>query len=245
MAITSKQAAYVVTLLFLTLLFAVGCKPETPPNRAVQTGALVSPGMTATRPPSPLPTPVVTSGPTFTPYPTPWPPDFTPSPEPTPSPTPEGMPYLITDTVNHFSMTVLPGWYASIPDAMAVGGVTSISNYDQHLVDEPAPGSVRIHISIGTLKPGQSFEQWLADWRVIETSPENGAFGVTLTEPQPLTLGLYQGVSFIGNAPNNAGILEIDLVTNDKRVAVIGVSPADSPFLSEVLLMLSTIKISP
>ncbi|HET7088071.1 MAG TPA: hypothetical protein VFL17_05430 [Anaerolineae bacterium] len=210
-----------------------------------QSGRWVSPLPTPASPTSPLPTPIVTSGPTPMPPRTPWPPDFTPSPTLTPSPTPEGIPAIIYDPLNRFSITLLPGWYAYTPDAKAIVGVTTISNYDKRLVDEPPPGSVRIQISIGELKPEQSFEQWLTDWRVIETSPEYGAFGVTLTEPQPFTLGRYQGVSFIGNALNSASVLEIDLVTSDKRVAVIGVSPADSPLLSEVLSMLSTIDISP
>jgi hypothetical protein len=58
-------------------------------------------------------------------------------------------------------------------------------------------------------------------------------------------LGRYQGVSFIGKVLNGPDTLEIDVVTSDNRVAVIGVSPADSPLISKVLSMLSTIEISP
>ena len=117
-----------------------------------------------------------------------------------------------------------------------------IENYDMFHIDNPPPGSARIQISSGELRGGQSFEEWLADWRTLETSPQSGAFDVTLTEPQSFILGRYHGVSFIGNTPNTPGVLEIDLVTGDGRVVVIGVSPSDSPLLSEMLSMLSTIE---
>jgi hypothetical protein len=245
MALFSKRAIWVVGLLFLALFFMANCKPDTPPNRAPQTGVLAPSLMTVTLRTSPLPTPIATSGPTFTPYPTPWPPDFTPSPTMMPSPTPEGIPYIITDPVNRFSMTVLPGWYAYTPDAKAIVGVTSIANYDMRLEDQQPQGGLSIQISIGQLKPGQSFEQWLTDWRALETSPESGAFGVTLTDSRPYKLGPYEGVTFIGNKLNNPSVLEIDLLTSGGRIAVIGLSPADSPVLSEAFQMLSTIEISP
>ena len=236
-----KALLLLAAIAILTVL--ASCQPEGLVFDP-QSGRWVSP-LTTTTLTSPLPTPTMTSGPTPTPYPTPWPPDFTPSPTSTPSPTPEGIPAIIYDPLNRFSVTLLPGWYAYTPDANAVAGVTTISNYDKRLIDDPPPGSLSIQISIGQLEPGQSFEQWLSNWRLIETSPEYGAFGVTLTEPRPYTLGRYDGVTFIGNAPNSPSVLEIDLLTSDGRVAVIGLSPADSPILTEALQMLSTIEISP
>jgi hypothetical protein len=245
MAISPKGFSALL-FAFLASLTLMGCKPETPPQRTSQTGALVSPRATATPPSSPLPTPVVTSGPSLTPYPTPWPPDFTPSRMPTPTPTPAGVSYIITDTVNHFSATVLPGWYASIPDAMAVGGVTSISNYNQRLVDEPPPGSVRIDITVSELDAGQSFEQWLSNQRALETNPDLGGGGITLTEPQPYTLSRYTGVTYIGHDSfSNDAVVIIYLLTSDRRIVGIGVRPVGALALSDVLSMLSTLEVSP
>ena len=154
-------------------------------------------------------------------------------------------PQAIYDPLNRFSVKLLPGWYAYAPDAKAIAGVTTISNYDMNLIDSRPPNGLSIQISVGQLGVEQTFEQWLSNWRALETSPENGAFGVTLTEPKPFMLGRYQGVSFIGKVLNGPDTLEIDVVTGDNRVAVIGVSPADSPLITKVLSMLSTIEISP
>jgi hypothetical protein len=237
MAVSSPHAKFAVMLMFLTLVLTVSCKPETPPARAPQAGAQVSPVNT--------PLPVIAIRPTsVSPLPTPLPRVITP-PAPQPTPGPVVGPRSVYDPLNRFSITLLPGWYAYTPDAKAIAGVTTISNYDMNLVDNRPPSGLSIQISIGQLSADQTFEQWLSYWRALETSPENGSFGVTLTEPESLMLGRYKGVRFVGKSLNSGDTLEIDLVTNDNRVAVIGVSPADSPLLSEVLSMLSTIEISP
>ncbi len=236
------RKAWLLPAAIAMLIGLAGCQPEGLVFDP-QTGQWVSPLPTTTPPTSPLPTPTVTSGPTPTPYPTPWPPDFTPSPTPTPTTTPEGTPVVIYDPVNHFSLRLLPGWYATMPDTNAIGGATQITNYD--INNTLPPGGLFIQISSGSLKPGQSFAQWLSEWRALETSPESGAFGVTLTEPQPYTLGRYEGVTFIKNSLSGAHVLEIDLLSGDGRVVVIGLTPADSSALPEALLMLSTLEISP
>jgi len=212
------------------LVGLTGCQPE---GLAFNQhgGQGVSPLSTATPPESPLPTPT---------------PPLTPSPSPTPSPTPEGIPAIIYDPLNRFSVTLLPGWYAYTPDAKGIVGVTTISNYDKRLVDEPLPGSVRIHISIGVLDAGQSFEQWLSDRRALETNPDLGGGGVTLTEPQPYTLGRYTGVTYIGyESFSNDSFTIIYLLTSDGRIVGIGVRPVGALALPDVLSMLSTLDVSP
>ncbi len=225
------------------LIVLVGCQPEELVFDP-QSGRWVSPLPTPTSPTSPLPTPIVTSGPTPTPYPTPWPPDFTPGP--TTTSTPPADPLLIYDAVNRFSLRLLPGWYAVTPGANAVGGVTSISTYDMRLVDDPPPGSMSIHITVSQLDAEQSFEQWLSDRRARETSPEYGAGGIILTEPQPYTLGRYTGVTYTArDSFSNEGVTIIYLLTSDGRIVGIGVRPADSQVLSNVLPILSTLDVSP
>src|SRR3974377_1498060 len=118
MAISSKCfSALLLGFLALTLM---GCKPETPPQRTSQTGALVSPRATATPPTSPLPTPLVTSGPSFT-----------PSPGPQLTPILLIGPQLLDDPISHFSLMLSPGWHSSVPDSH-FASVTNVANYNFH-----------------------------------------------------------------------------------------------------------------
>lgn len=229
---TFIKAIALLAAITLSVLLAA-CQPEG--------FASLSPLLTATSPTSPLPTPIATSGPTPTPYPTPWPQDFTPSPTATPTVTPEGIPFLITDPVNRLSLTLLPGWYASIPSKNAVAGATVIKNYFEGDVSSEA---LKIQISVHTPEAGQSFEEWLVDRRVRQTSPEYGAGGVTLTEPQPYTLGRYTGVTYIAHDSfSGEDIMIIYLLTNDERIVGIGLRPVDSLALSEGLSILSTLEV--
>jgi hypothetical protein len=245
-----KRSAKFLSLVVLLLVWMalLSCKPEG--NRVLdpQTGALVSPVQTPTPTAtvfvSPIHTPLASATPNLV-FLTPAPWDIITPPAPSPTSGPVIGPQTLYDPLNHFSINLLPGWYAYAPDAKAIAGVTTISNYDMNLIDSRPPNGLSIQISVGQLGVEQTFEQWLSNWRTLETSPENGAFGVTLTEPKPFMLGRYQGVSFIGKVLNGPDTLEIDVVTSDNRVAVIGVSPADSPLISKVLSMLSTIEISP
>ncbi len=208
--------------------------------------AATAPADTPTPQPQDTPapaTPTLPAAPTE-PSATPWPPDFTPSPTITPTATSEGVPYVITDPLNRISLTVFPGWYSRTPSAVAVAGVTRLANYDVYHVDPRPPGGLDIQISAGPLDPGQTFEQWVTEWRAHITSPEFNPYNVTLTEPQPYTLGTYQGVSFIGTGDSGVGTLEIDL-HHEGWVVVIGLSPADSPVLPEALAMLATLTILP
>jgi hypothetical protein len=158
MVVSSKCRKALMLLMLLALALSAGCKPEGERVLDPQTGALVSPVYT--------PPPMLTRVPTLisplpTPFPTPWPPDFTPSPTPLPSPTPEGVPYIITDPVNHFSLTLLPDWNAH------VGGTTVIFNYDDEKFGSEGnfpPHGLKIQISVGYLESKQSFEQWLASF---------------------------------------------------------------------------------
>ena len=201
-----------------------------------QTGQWVSPLPTAALPTLPLPSATLP----ISPLPTPT---ATSEPTATSTPLPDG---LIYDPVNRFSVKLLPGWYANTPDANAIIGVTTISNYDMDRIDNRPPGGVSIHISVGQLDAEQSFEQWLSDRRARETSPEYGAGGVTLTEPQPYTLGRYTGVTYTAlDSFSNEGVMIIYLLTSDRRIVGIGLRPADSPVLLDALSMLSTVDVSP
>lgn len=167
------------------------------------------------------------------------------APPPIPTPGPLIGPQTINDPLNHFSLQLLPGWYASTPDSNAVVGVTTISNYDMYRIDNRPPGGMSIHISIGQLDTDQSFDQWLSERRALETSPEYGASGVTLTEPQPYVVGRYEGVTYTAYDPSGEGTMVIYLLTNDRRIVGIDLRPVGAPALPEALSMLSALEISP
>lgn len=239
-----KASLLLAAIAILTVL--ASCQPEGLVFDP-QSGQWISPLPTPTSPTSPLPTPTVASGPTPTPYPTPWPPDFTPEPIVLPTPGPLIGPQTLYDPISHFSLTLAPGWYASVPDSH-FASVTDIANYNFYTESRPLNG-ISIQIQAGPLPPSQSFEQWLADFRVRETSPESGAFGVTLTAPQPYKLGPYEGVAYVATGQKGESVLVLLMQSGDGWVAVISLSPYDasnppSPALSEALSMLSTIQIS-
>lgn len=84
---TSIRPLKVVLLLLtgIALLVVAGCKPETPPNQAPQSGALSTQQATPTNAVSVVPTPITKGGDID---PSPMPPSETPPPVPTPLPTP-------------------------------------------------------------------------------------------------------------------------------------------------------------
>jgi hypothetical protein len=238
MTISSKWFSALLIIL-VTLLVLVGCKPTGDLVIDPKTGALVSPISTPLSVIAILPTSV-------SPLPTPPPWAITP-PAPTPTPGAVVGPQSVYDPLNRFSVKLLPGWYAYVPDANAVGGITTITNYDLNRIDNRPPGGLSIQISIGQLGAEQSFEQWLSDRRALETSAENGSFGVTLTKPQPYTLGRYTGFTYTAHDPLPSGesVTVIYLLTSDGRIVGIGLRPVGVPALSDGLSILSTIEILP
>jgi hypothetical protein len=152
---------------------------------------------------------------------------------------------------NHFSVTLLPGWYGTPPDPKAIGGATDIVNYDLCHIEYRPPNGLEVQISGSSLPADQSFEQWLSNDRSQATSPTNGAFGVTLTAPEPYKLGKYTGVSYVATSQAGESALVIVIQPVDGWVLGIGVSPYDKvsnpplPAFSDALAMLNTITISP
>jgi hypothetical protein len=154
-------------------------------------------------------------------------------------------PGCFVDKTNHLSLQLASGWNAQTSGDFGYGGTTSLYNYGPDAVKSSRdagsypPGGVKVTISTTMLKSGQSFEDWLSGWSAPKTP------GVILPPPdyQPYTLGKYEGVSrLVSN--DTGGTLEIILPLNDGRVVVIGVSPADSPSLSDALSILSTLDVS-
>jgi len=148
------------------------------------------------------------------------------------------------EQANHYSLKLLPGWYAYSGN----GGEDSITNYDMEAITDLnrfQPGDLKINIGAGKLEPGQSFQQWVAHWITVEASPspDSSMPPATATEPQPYTLGHYEGIAFF--VTGQLRVMEIVLPWGDKGVMVIGLMPADSSAISEALSMLSTIDYLP
>ena len=151
-------------------------------------------------------------------------------------------PQTIYDPAGQFSLILPPGWRA------LVYTTTSIYNYDENVVGEHEgsfpPGTLRIEIVVGKLPDGLSFEQWQSEQIARNTQPDPGIDwpGQTATEPQPYTLGRYDGFSYTLNGEPH--ILKINLPLSNSRVMVVTLKPSDSPALSEGLKILSTLEIS-
>jgi len=236
-------------LVGLAVVIVVSCKPEG--NRVLnpKTGALVSPVQTPPPAATALVSPIQTPLPSVTPVavtPTRSPGPVTPESTALPTPGPLVGPGTLYSPITHFSLTLSSGWYATIPDTRSAS-VIDIANYNFYIERRP-PNGISIQIQAGPLPTGQSFEQWLADYRVRETSPDNGAFGVTLTAPQAYKLGRYEGVTYVATGQGES-VLVLAIPSGDGWIAVISLSPYDasnspSSAFTEALFMLSTIQIS-
>jgi len=249
MVIYSKKFIAAMLFVFLVFLPLVGCKPEGDRALDPKTGALVSPVQTpppaaAVVSPIQTPLPLITPMP-ITPTRVPWP--VTPESTALPTPGPLVGPELLYSPISHFSLTLSSGWYATIPDTR-FASVIDIANYNFYIERRP-PHGISIQIQAGPLPSDRSFEQWLADFRVRETSSENGAFGVTLTAPQPYQLGRYEGVTYVATGQEGESVLVLHILSGDGWIAVISLAPYDTsnspaPAFTEALSMLSTIQIS-
>jgi hypothetical protein len=167
----------------------------------------------------------------------------TPEPTATATPLPDKLSFY--EYENHYSLKLLPGWYAY----NANGGEDSITNYDDNVVTDLnnfQPGNLKINISVGKLSADQSLRQWVANRIKVNTSasPDSPMPPATATEPQAYTLGHNEGVAYYING-RQLRVMEIILLWGDHGVMVINVMLADSSALPEALLMLSTINYLP
>jgi hypothetical protein len=149
-------------------------------------------------------------------------------------------PQTVYDLEGQYSLQLFEGWRAY------VGGTTVIVNYDtsQQLDSHTyPPGGLKIQIGVGKLEEGQSFDAWLSHWRSISTSFDKLVPTLEATEPLPITVGAYGGVTYyIGDVRR---VKEIVLPLPDGRIVIIGLTPAESPAMQEALSMLATLNALP
>ncbi|MGQ0602519.1 MAG: hypothetical protein ACT4QE_12595 [Anaerolineales bacterium] len=157
-----------------------------------------------------------------------------------PPPNPRIGPQIIYDLEGQYSLQLFQGWQAYL------GGTTIAVNYDFDVALPPdtfPPNGLKIQIGIGRLEEGQSFEEWLVSWRAISTAFDELVPTLEATEPQPITVGAYEGITYF--IEDRDRVKEIILPQEDGRVVIIGLTPADSPAMQEALSMLATLNVTP
>lgn len=170
--------------------------------------------------------------------------DLTPlwfTPEPTLTATPSLGGSVIYDPVNKFSLTLPAGWYAYPPDPNAIVGVTQITNYDLSASDKRPALGVSAQISVGPLEDGKTFDQWIAERRQLETSPDYGAGNIQLTDAQQYTLAKYAGVRYTARELLGETTMVIYLLTDDRQIIGISIRPTESPNFAKILTILETL----
>jgi hypothetical protein len=155
---------------------------------------------------------------------------------------------IVYDPLNKFSLILPAGWYAYTPGTNATVGITTITNYNLSVIDSRPSHGVSLQISIGQLETEMSFEEWLEKRRSQEMSPEYGAAENQLTDPEPYQAGNYEGVTYSATSVLGDKGVVIYLLTNDRRLAGIGLGPIvseNAQARSTALTILSTLKIDP
>lgn len=106
-------------------------------------------------------------------------------------------PTQIVDELNRLELELPSGWHAVVPaNAPGTLGETVIANFDFVTAEKAPADGITIHIGVGAIPDGNTFDDWVANRRKLEVSPDNGANGVVLTEPEPYKLGDLSGVSY-------------------------------------------------
>ena len=141
---------------------------------------------------------------------------------------------LIQDPKGRFRLKLASGWRAYL------GGDPIIQNYE---ADSLPPGGLKIQLGISQLATGQSFEQWQAQWIALEASPDFAGANATISEPQLFALGQYTGTTYTITS-SYLPVMEI-LLLDKSQVAIIGLTPANSPAIDEALRMLATLQLLP
>lgn len=143
-------------------------------------------------------------------------------------------PKCYSDDASGLSLRLPGGWSV----CSSVQGIAlSLYNYGPHDIKlnhgfgKFPPGAAKIEVYPVSLKPGQSFEQWLSDW----AAPTRNF--------RPRKFGKHDAVyDLVQN--EMGGTLTIVSPLDGGKIVVIHVTPADSSSLSSAVAMLSTLDAS-
>jgi hypothetical protein len=161
----------------------------------------------------------------------------------------------VYDLANRFSIELLPGWFAQTASAHGATlpgrGFTTIANYNfLEAFEGVPPDHVSLRIIVQSPDRDQPIEVWLSEQRQQQTSPEFGVPpGTTLTEPQPIRVGRYEGLSYLQMPPTGDVWRLLYLFVDSRSVVVAAIVPVDTAqgSLAEVdaMAVLATINVVP
>jgi hypothetical protein len=152
---------------------------------------------------------------------------------------------VVQDQAANFKVTLPEGWMGHS------GRAITVYNYDSNLRGAEgffSPGEVKVTIDYDELEPPDTFEQWLRTVIEGQTDPalDPGVPTPAVTAPEPSVLGAYPGVSYlITSSTTGLSVRLFMLPTDDGRVIIASVMPADSSAALEALAVLSTLEILP
>jgi hypothetical protein len=154
-------------------------------------------------------------------------------------------PQVVQDDAANFRITIPEGWMARARRAI------TIYNYDSTLrggEGDFQPGEVKVTIDYDELEPNETFEQWLETTiaEQTDTSVDPYAPPISATEPQPKMLGANEGVSYVlTSGLAQTSTIVYMLPTDDGRVIMVGMGPAESTAAPLAIEVLSTLEILP
>ena len=171
---------------------------------------------------------------------------LTPEPPAPPTPLPEDT--LVRDPHNTLSIVAPKGWYAFFSQAGIWQGEAVLVNYDESMEGSPE-NAISIHFGIETLKEGQTFEQRVVERRELETHPEYGLPATFITDPQPITVASYSGVTYNLGAVMEDGkeqtVQWIFLPVDNRWIFGIAIYASSSPDFEKAVSIFETLNITP
>jgi len=157
---------------------------------------------------------------------------------------------LIVDPLNGFSLLLPEGWTATTPDPSALGGSTTLSNYDPRTLEHSSlgqenvfePGLIKIGLSRSTRPEHESFGSWAAEHvsalQAKSRLPDYESGDVMVSDARPVRIAGWAGSAFTLSGPAISPILQIDLDWGVGKSLTARVTPATSEALTEALAVL-------
>lgn len=161
---------------------------------------------------------------------------------------------MVVDHLNGFSLVLPEGWYATTPDPSALGGSTTLTNYNPRTLERSSLGQekafsaeqVKIGISRSTKAERQSFATWAAEhvsmMQEKSRTPDFEAGEVSVSDARPVRVAGRAGSAFTLSGPNISPTLQIDLDWGADRALTARVTPATSDALAEALAVLEGLR---
>ncbi|HYH45598.1 MAG TPA: M23 family metallopeptidase [Thermoanaerobaculia bacterium] len=154
------------------------------------------------------------------------------------------------DQLNGVSFDLPAGWHFELPDPAGKAGATSLMNYDPLEVlkagepqEEYFPeGRIKIDVTSLPSLRRKSAAAWGAARRAALRSTSTLTEPVTVSEPRPIELAGHRGQAYTVEVRHQAPVLEITLDWPGGRVLSLGIRPANSTVLPEVMQVLDRMR---